>query len=65
MHHPEVRPKPAGGPAPEHEGPAVEPDSHWEEVVGLTDCRDRLVYIQVEAVLRAPRQQAFVIQAKV
>ena len=65
VHHPEVRPKPTGGPAPEHEGPAVEPDSNREEVVGLTNCGDGLVHVQVEAVLRAPRQQALVIQAKV
>ena len=66
MHHPEVRPKPAGSPAPEHEGPAVEPDSHGERTVGprvSSDCGD--VNVEVETVLGTPSQQAVVVQAKV
>ena len=64
VHHPEVRPKPTGGPAPEHEGPAVEPDSHREGPGGVSS-HGRNVNIEVETVLSTTSQQTIIVQPEV
>ena len=62
--HPEVRPKPAGGPAAEHEGPAMEPDGHREGAVRSSG-HGGYVDVEVETVLGTAGQQAVIVQTKV